>query len=126
VKTFLYIILLSVYLVGLNAQTVELVKCQPTGARKVVLLQRIHGTIYNVRVSWKDELKKETRNGCLLILSSTDLVNWNVEKQFRFGHGYIPNVVSQCNYVDYGLFVEDHYPMPKTVCFYYTAKVVFD
>lgn len=101
------------------------VNCQPTGANRVVLLQRIRGTMYNVRVTWGEELKKETRNGRLQILSSTDLVNWNVEKQFRFGSGYI-GIVSQCNYVDYGLFVEDHYPMPKTVCFYYNAKVVFD
>ena len=118
--------LLSVCLVSLNAQPVEVVKCQPTGTRKVVLLQRIHGTMYNARVTWGDELKKETRNGRLLILSSTDLVNWNIEKQFRFGHSYTPNLVSQCNYLDYELFVEDHYPMLETVCFYYKAKVVFD
>lgn len=100
-------------------------KCQPTGLSRVVFLQRIHGTMYNVRVSWNNDLRKETRNGRLQILSSTDLFHWTIQKEFRFGSGYI-GIVSQCNYVDYGLFVEDHYPMPKTVCFYYNVRIVFD
>ena len=127
-KFALSIILSLLCLFAFGGQTEYVVKCQETGAKKVVLLERIHGTMYKVRVSWSPDngLLKETHNGRLLILTSRDLFHWSIQKELRFGPSYPGNYISQCSYVDYGLFVEDDYSMPKTSCVYYKAKIVFD